>query len=90
MTLASTAQSITSPVLEIPLPYMISNSACLKGGATLFLTILTFVLFPNTVSPDLMLSIRLTSRRMDEKNFNARPPVVVSLLPYMTPIFSRS
>ena len=44
--LRSTAQSSVSPSLEIPLPYMISNSACLNGGATLFLTILTLVLFP--------------------------------------------
>ena len=29
------------------------------------------------------------SSRMDEKNFKARPPEVVSGLPNMTPIFSR-
>ena len=28
--------------------------------------------------------------RTEEKNFSARPPVVVSGLPNMTPIFSRS
>ena len=35
--------------LEIPSPYMISNSANLKGGATLFFTTFTLVLFPFTL-----------------------------------------
>ena len=32
--------SIISPIFEIPVPYKISNSAILNGGATLFFTIL--------------------------------------------------
>ena len=43
-----------SPTFEIPSPYMMSNSAVLKGGATLFLTIFTFVRFPKTLSPSLI------------------------------------
>ena len=46
--LDSTAMSRISPTLEIPLPYMMSNSANLNGGATLFFTTLTLVLFPKT------------------------------------------
>ena len=41
-----TVKNISS--LEMPVPYMISNSACLNGGATLFLTILALVLLPST------------------------------------------
>src|SRR5690606_40396367 len=34
----SEAMSNISPSFEIPSPYIISTSACLKGGATLFFT----------------------------------------------------
>ena len=37
-----------------------------------------------------MESIRRTSMRTLEKNLSARPPVVVSGLPNITPIFSRN
>ena len=43
-----------------------SNSACLKGGATLFLTTLTRVRLPTTSAPSLIDSIRRMSRRTDE------------------------
>ena len=69
---------------------MMSNSASLKGGATLFLTIFARVRLPTTSPPTFMLSTRRTSMRTLEKYFRARPPGVVSGLPYMTPIFSRS
>lgn len=42
----STPSAITSLNLETPSPYLISTSANLNGGATLFFTILTRVLFP--------------------------------------------
>ena len=38
---SSTPMSRSSPVRDIPSPYMISNSASLKGGASLFLTTFT-------------------------------------------------
>ncbi len=50
----------------MPLPYMMSNSACLKGGATLFLTTLTRVRLPTTSTPSLMDSMRRMSSRTDE------------------------
>ena len=69
---------------------MISNSASLKGAATLFFTTLTRVLAPWTVpSVALICPMRRISIRTDEKNFSARPPGVVSGLPNITPIFSR-
>jgi hypothetical protein len=37
------AKSSNSPIFEMPSPYMMSNSTCLKGGATLFLTTFTRV-----------------------------------------------
>ncbi len=40
---------------------MMSNSACLNGGATLFLTTLTRVRLPIASTPSLSVSIRLTS-----------------------------
>ena len=70
----STAMSSTEPSLEMPVPYMMSNSADLNGGATLFLTTLTLTRLPTTSPLTLMLSTRLMSRRTDEKNLSARPP----------------
>ena len=55
------ARSIISPTLDIPSPYIISTSAVLNGGATLFLTTLMFVLLPRTSPPTLICSPRLTS-----------------------------
>ena len=52
--LKSTPKSIISPTLEMPSPNIISNSAILKGGATLFFTILTLTLFPETSSESLI------------------------------------
>jgi len=56
----------------------------------LFLTTLTFVLLPISSVPFFITSPRLTSNLTDEKNFSARPPGVVSGLPYITPTFSLS
>ena len=44
---------------------MMSNSACLNGGATLFLTTLTRVRLPTASVPSLSVSIRRTSRRTE-------------------------
>ena len=74
----------------MPCPYIISNSASLKGGATLFLTTFARVRLPMTSVPLFSASTRRISMRTLEKYFSARPPGVVSGLPYMTPIFSRS
>src|SRR3569623_1312515 len=68
---------------------MISNSACLKGGATLFLTTLTRVSLPPPSSPFLLAPMRRMSRRTEALNLSALPPVVVSGLPNITPIFMR-
>jgi len=38
-------------ILETPSPYIMSNSACLKGGATLFFTTFTFTRLPTASSP---------------------------------------
>ena len=46
----SLAILINSPVREIPSPYMISTSAVLNGGATLFLTTLILVSLPMLLS----------------------------------------
>ena len=43
---SSLPRSTSSPSLEIPVPYRMSNSASLKGGATLFFTTFTFVRLP--------------------------------------------
>ena len=51
------------PMREMPLPKIMSNSASLKGGATLFFTTLTLVRVPIWVLPSLMGSVRRTSRR---------------------------
>ena len=74
----------------MPVPYMMSNSAERNGAATLFLTTLARTRLPITSSLSLMVSILRISIRTEEKNLSARPPVVVSGLPNMTPIFSRS
>ena len=50
----------------MPVPYRMSNSACLKGGATLFLTTLTRVRLPTGSVPSFNVSIRRTSSRIDE------------------------
>src|SRR5262249_55880646 len=47
-----------SPILETPSPYMMSNSTCLNGGASLFLTTLTRVWLPTTSSRSLLTPIR--------------------------------
>jgi len=59
------ARSSTSPAFEMPSLNMMSNSAVRKGGATLFLTILTRVRLPMTSSPTLMDWMRRTSMRME-------------------------
>ena len=57
------ARSRRSPSLEMPSPYMMSNSTSLKGGATLFFTTLTRVRLPMTCSPSLMAPMRRMSSR---------------------------
>ena len=44
----SSARSSSAPVEEIPSLYMMSNSASVNGGATLFFTIFTRVRLPVT------------------------------------------
>ena len=61
-----TPRSISSPSLVMPSPYMMSNSASRKGGATLFLTTLARVRLPTTSLPFLMASMRRTSIRTEE------------------------
>ena len=56
----------------------------------MFFTIFALVRFPITSVPFLSDSVRRTSILTLEKYFSARPPGVVSGLPYITPIFSRS
>ena len=51
---------------EMPSPYAMSNSACLNGGATLFLTTFTRTRFPTASVPSLSVSIRRMSSRTDE------------------------
>src|SRR5215216_4920830 len=85
----SSPRSRMQPALEMPLPNSISNSACLNGGATLFLTTFTRTRLPIASVPSLSVSIRRMSSRCDEKNFSARPPGWVSGEPNMTPTFSR-
>ena len=63
----STAKSSVSPILEIPSPNIISTSAILNGGATLFLTILILVLLPSiSLSAPLIASPLRTSIRTVE------------------------
>ena len=45
------ARSMTSPIAEIPCPNIMSNSASLNGGATLFFTTRTRVRLPTAISP---------------------------------------
>ena len=61
-----TARSSTEPSREMPWPYMMSNSACLNGGAHLFFTTFTRVRLPTTSMPFLIASIRRMSSRTDE------------------------
>src|SRR6202000_1800193 len=86
---ALTPRSRISPILETPSPYMMSNSTCLKGGASLFFTTLTRVVLPTTSSRSLIAPMRRMARRTEAENFSALPPVVVSGEPYITPIFIR-
>ena len=82
--------SKTVPSLEMPVPYIMSNSACLNGGATLFFTTFTRTRLPIISLFFLSVSTRRMSKRTEEKNLSARPPGVVSGLPNITPIFSRN
>ena len=58
----SVPRSTISPLLEMPSPYIMSNSATWKGGANLFLTIFIFTWLPITF-PSLSL-IAAPERRM--------------------------
>jgi len=62
---ALTPISTNSPIFEMPSPYMMSNSTCLKGGATLFFTTLTRVVLPTTSSRSLIAPMRRMSRRTE-------------------------
>ena len=62
---ALTPRSMSSPVLDTPSPYMMSNSTCLNGGASLFLTTLTRVWLPTTSSRSLIAPMRRMSRRTE-------------------------
>src|SRR5215217_7398768 len=62
----STPTSSRLPSLEIPRPYMMSNSHCRNGGATLFLTTLTRVREPTISVPSLRFSTLRTSSRTEE------------------------
>ena len=57
---------MSEPSLEMPLPYMMSNSHWRNGGATLFFTTLTRVREPTTSVPSFRFSILRTSRRTEE------------------------
>ena len=59
------ARSRISPTLEMPSPYMMSNSASLKGGETLFFTTLARVRLPMISEPLLRASMRRTSMRTE-------------------------
>src|SRR3546814_12655374 len=68
-----------------------SSDVCSSDlGATLFFTTLTRVALPTTSSPTLIAPLRRISRRTDASSLSALPPVVVSGLPYITPIFMSS
>ena len=49
----------------MPLPNSMSNSACLNGAATLFLTTLTRTRLPTASVPSLSVSIRRMSSRWE-------------------------
>ena len=53
-----------------------SNSACLKGGAILFLTIFTRVRLPTASVPSLSVSMRRMSRRTDAVGNRTRVKIV--------------
>jgi hypothetical protein len=57
--------SMISPSRLMPSPNMMSNSAVLNGGATLFLTTFTLVSLPMASSPFLMVPVRRMSRRTE-------------------------
>ncbi len=59
---ALTPRSRISPILELPSPYMMSNSTCLNGGATLFFTTFTRVALPTISSRSLIWPVRLGYR----------------------------
>src|SRR5437773_1401188 len=63
----STPTSSSEPSRLMPLPYMMSNSACLKGGAHLFFTTFTRVRLPVISAPSLIASMRRMSSRSDER-----------------------
>src|ERR1700704_6570047 len=71
---ALTPRSRISPILETPSPYMMSNSTCLNGGASLFLTTFTRVWLPTTSSRSLMAPMRRMSRRAGAWNLGAWAP----------------
>src|SRR5207253_1753718 len=58
-------RSTSSPLFDTPSPYMMSNSTCLNGGASLFLTTLTRVWLPTTSSRSLIAPILRMSRRTE-------------------------
>src|SRR5215208_5644275 len=64
-TLAFTPRSISSPIFEMPSPNMMSNSTCLKGGATLFLTTFTRTWLPIGSSRSFRVDVRRMSRRTE-------------------------
>ena len=61
-----TPVSTSSPSLEMPSPYIMSNSTTLNGGATLFFTTLTLVWLPMISSLSLIAPILLISSLQDE------------------------
>ena len=58
-------RSIRLPSRDMPAPYSMSNSACLNGAATLFLTTFTLTRFATASVPSLSVSILLMSRRCE-------------------------
>ena len=62
---ASAAMSSTRLAWLIPSAYMMSNSACLNGGATLFFTTFTRTCDPITSSFSFTGPMRRMSRRTD-------------------------
>ncbi len=62
---AFTPRSMISPSLEMPSPYMMSNSTSRNGGATLFLTTFTRTLLPTISSAFFTEPVRRMSRRTE-------------------------
>ena len=58
-----TPRSMSSPMSEMPSPYMMSNSASRNGGAILFFTTLARVRLPMISLPFFSASMRRTSMR---------------------------